>query len=158
MSQEPLLAHLRSIIPKKVQLFFSPSPFSASYSPLTIQWHDSFSLLPGEKDQGVFRRQTEMPQSLPSAQTHSCIPPSLSGNQSGPTLYLLCCATSSISVYVSQTNESTDPMPSQLTYSTSGRHSVPGHPHSLTTLSASSFSNQELLCSAAHLLRAMLSN
>ena len=148
ISQEPLLAHLKSIILKKIQPFISPCPFSPSYSPPTVHPPDSFPLPSREKEQGEFGRQIETPQSLPSTQTHSCIPPSLSSNQTGPTSYLPCHTTSSISIYISQTNESTDTTPSQLTHSTPGHHSVPGHPHSLTTSLASSFSNQELLRSS----------
>ena len=152
ISHEPLPACLKSIILKKIQPFISPRPFSSSYLPPIVHPPNSFPLPSREKEQGEFRRQTDMPQSLLSAQTHSCIPPSLSGNQTGPTLYLPCRMTSSISVYVSQANGSTDTMPSRLTYSAPGRRSVLGYPHNLTTSSASS-SNQELLRSAAHLLR-----
>ena len=82
------------------------------------------------------------------------MPSSLSGNQSGPTLYLPCHTTSTISVYVSQANDGTGPMPNRLTHSTLNHHSIAEHPYNISTLLASSFSNQELLHSTAHLLRA----
>ena len=157
ISHEPLLVRLKSIVPNKIQPFFSLRPFSSSYLPPAIRSSDSSSLLPGEKEQGEFRRQIETPQSLPSAQTYSCIPPSLSGNQNGPTSYLPCRATSSISVYVSQTDESADPTASRLT-GAPGDHLFPGYPHNLATSPTSSLSNQELLRHAAHLLRATSPN
>ena len=147
-----MLAHLKSIVPKKIQPFFSPRPFESSYLPPAIRPSDNSSLLPREKEQGEFRGQIEMPQSLPSAQTHSCIPPSLSGNRNGPTSYLPCRVTSSVSVYVSQTDESADPTTSRLTTSAPGQHLFQGYPHSLAASSTSSLSNRELLRHAAHLL------